>query len=61
MMLTNDPVKDAMTHDRELEEKFEQLPVCEICGEHIDDDGYYDVDGAYYHRECFDKKYWRWY
>lgn len=61
MYITDNPVIDAMNYDAELEEKVNQLPVCDICQEHIQDDGYYDVDDIYYHKDCFHKKYWRWY
>lgn len=38
MCITDDPVIDAMRHDAEQEEMLERLPVCECCGEPIQQD-----------------------
>ena len=42
-----------------LDAKWEaHFPKCEECGEHIvEDDYYYEEDGAYYHWECFEEKF----
>lgn len=35
MTFTDNPIKDFMKHDKEAEEKLARLPVCELCGEPI--------------------------
>ena len=39
-------------HDAEQEELLEQCPVCICCGEHIQDEFYYDIDGDTYCDRC---------
>lgn len=39
-------------HDSEQEELLEQRPVCICCGEHIQDEFYYDIDGDTYCDRC---------
>lgn len=60
MILTDDPIKDAMRYDWEQEEKINKLPICEECGEHIQDEGYYEINGCCYHKQCLYDNYWRW-
>lgn len=31
-------------HEAEMEEELQRLPVCDWCGEHIQDDCYYDIN-----------------
>ena len=44
-MWTDDPIRDFERHDAEQEEWLERLPVCDDCGEHIQDEHYYDING----------------
>ena len=42
-------------HDRysnEQERKLEQMPICEYCGFHIQDDYLWDIDGTLCHEKC---------
>lgn len=41
---TDDPHRDFDRWDAEQCEKLSKRPVCEYCGEHIQDDHYYYVD-----------------
>lgn len=45
MILTCDPVYDADQHDTECERWLERRPVCADCGEHIQDEYMYVIDG----------------
>ena len=46
-------------HDREQEAKLENLPVCDCCGERIQDEYYYDIDGEILCEECLKENYRR--
>jgi formylmethanofuran dehydrogenase subunit E len=39
-------------HDAEQEAKLENLPVCEYCGMHIQDDYYFEIEGVIICEEC---------
>ena len=41
-------------HDDEAEAILEELPVCCCCGNHIQDDCYYDIDGEIYCEKCME-------
>lgn len=41
-------------HDDEAEAILDGLPVCCCCGNHIQDDHYYDVDGEIYCGDCME-------
>lgn len=55
MMWTDDPVKDAERYAQEQEEELKNRPVCCECGEHIEEDFYYQVAGEIYCDSCIDK------
>ena len=38
-------------HDAEQEAALEKLPVCSFCGEPIQDDYYFEIDGEIYCEE----------
>ena len=45
----------------EREDEYEKLcPVCDICGEHITDETYLDIDGRFMHLSCLKHEYERW-
>ncbi len=54
MTLTCDPVYDADQHDAECERWLERRPVCKMCGEHIQDDWGYCIDGDWICENCMD-------
>ena len=45
MMFSSDPIVDAMRHDMEIEREQEKLPVCDACGQTIDDDRFWRING----------------
>lgn len=54
---TDDPVSDFDNYDAECEEELERLPMCEACGERIQDDYLYDIDGYILCEECMNDIY----
>ena len=58
---SGDPVKYAESYDEYLEEEAEKNnPVCDICGERIDEDHYFEWDGDIICPDCMDKhRVWR--
>lgn len=57
MYYTDDPVRDAMNYELEQESWLAKRPVCEICGEPIQDDYLYDIDGVIHCEECMKDEY----
>ena len=51
-MYTDDPVRDFECRDREQQEWLDRLPKCEHCGEPIQDDEYYEIEGVNLHLDC---------
>lgn len=51
-MFTDDPYRDFLRHDAEQEKLLERLPICDSCGEHIQDDYLFEVDGNLLCEEC---------
>ena len=50
-----DPIEDFNRHDAE-EAAYEMLcPVCDICGERIVDDYYYQIGDMIFHLDCADR------
>ena len=39
-------------HDAEQERWLQRRPVCNVCGEHIQDDHLFDIDGDLVCEEC---------
>lgn len=56
-MWTDDPVRDAIRHDREQQRKLDRLPKCDICGEPIQDDTFIDYNGEYICEGCLDTEF----
>lgn len=53
---TDDPVRDAARHDAEAEAwAWENCPICDECGEPIQDDYAYCIGDAWYHEECIEQ------
>lgn len=42
-------------HDRERERELQKLPKCDECGERIQDDYLYEINGELVCIECLDK------
>ena len=53
-MRSSDPVRDFLRHEADREEELEGLPECELCGEPIQDETCFCVDGNKYHKNCLD-------
>ena len=51
---TDDPVKDAANRDAEAEEWLNSRPVCCHCGDHIQDEFYFEIEGRIYCPDCVD-------
>lgn len=43
-MYTDDPVRDFMEHDYEVEHLLSTLPICDACCEPIQDEAYYQPE-----------------
>lgn len=58
---SDNPAADFDRYDRDQERLLERLPVCEgdKCGERIQDDLYFDVDGEILCEKCMIRKYGR--
>lgn len=52
MIYSDDPVADFERYDSRLEDALNQLPKCVDCGEPIQDDDLFDIDGDLYCEEC---------
>ena len=57
MYRTDDPVRDFLSHQREKDERLERYPICECCGERIQDERHYIIDGRHYCCECVEEVY----
>jgi formylmethanofuran dehydrogenase subunit E len=53
-MWTDDPIADFARHDAEQQEELEKLPVCSECGEPIQSEYCYEIDGEYICEECLE-------
>lgn len=60
MMLSNDPIRDAMRHDAECERWLSNRPRCCECGEPIVDDVYYDFHDRYICPQCLEENHRKW-
>jgi formylmethanofuran dehydrogenase subunit E len=49
---TDDPVADFERWDAKKQKEVEALPKCDECGEHIQEECYYDIEGNVYCEEC---------
>lgn len=51
-MFTDNPIRDFEKYDQGKEERLENLPVCDQCGEHIQDDYMYVIGDYTLCEEC---------
>lgn len=54
MMFSDDPLLDFDRHDRQQAEELAKLPICDCCGEPIQDDFCYEINGEYICEDCLD-------
>lgn len=52
MMWTDNPIADAAAYDADCERWAARRPVCDECGEHIQDDHFYRFNGMIICPEC---------
>lgn len=57
MYLSDNPIADFDRYDAERQREEDRLPVCEICGEPIQDDYLYDLEGTLVCEECLKSEY----
>lgn len=50
-----DPYEDFCRHDWEEAEREKRYPVCDICGERITDEYYYELGGYRFHLGCAER------
>ena len=43
------------SYERDREKRLERLPVCDCCGEHIQTDYTYKIDGSYICEHCMNE------
>lgn len=53
-MYSDDPVRDYNRYDAEREDELEKLPVCDYCGERIQDDYYYEIGDEIICPDCLE-------
>lgn len=54
MYYTDDPLMDYSRYETDQERQLEQLPVCEDCGEHIQDETAFYINGEWICESCMD-------
>lgn len=52
MFWSDDPVADYDRYSRQQEDWLDNLPKCEYCGEAIQDEEYFEIEGYTVHEEC---------
>ena len=52
MYYSDEPSIDFERHSAAQEEKLKRAPICDECGQPIQDDFYYEIDGNKYCEEC---------
>ena len=57
MIWTDNPKRDAAMYDMERQKELDKLPKCDICGEPIQDEDLYDLDGTLVCEECLNREY----
>lgn len=56
---SDDPLKDFQRYDALMAAREAQLPVCEKCGEPVDDDIYFEIDNEILCEKCMHDLYAR--
>lgn len=60
MYITDDPVADFEKYDYERNKKLEELPLCSECGEHVQDEYYFEMNGEIICHECLIENHRKW-
>lgn len=60
MYFTDDPIRDAERYMEMMDMKLESYPICAECGEHIQDEECYEIDGKLICEQCLKENYRRW-
>lgn len=55
LFYTSDPVADFVNHDREQAKRLERLPVCEVCGNPIQDEHLYLINDEFVCPACLER------
>ena len=59
MYKTSDPIRDYALYCEDLAKEEAYMPVCDMCGEVIHEDYYFDFDGDIVCEDCVEKMYRR--
>ena len=59
-MNTLDNYERWVIHDQEQQEQLKKLPRCYECGERIQDDHCYEVNGEYICEHCMEENHRKW-
>ena len=59
MYFSDDPVADFERYDAEQQTKLEQLPECSECGNHIQDEYAFYINGEWICERCMKENYRR--
>ena len=54
MYYSGDPLADFDRYEADQHKQLEQLPVCEDCGEHIQDETAFYINGEWICESCMD-------
>ena len=57
MFYSCDPERDAALYDAERQKEIDKLPKCDVCGNPIQDEDLYDLDGTLVCEECLNAEY----
>lgn len=57
MPYTDNPLADFEGWDREQNKQLEQLPVCSHCGQAIQEEELWDINGELYHIDCAESEF----
>jgi len=54
MHYTDDPAADAAERDYDFEKWLKGRPICDECGEHIQSENLYELDGLLFCESCME-------
>lgn len=59
MRRSDDPLRDFALWDDDQEEKLNKRPICYMCGKHVQDDCFFEIEHEIYCEHCINdcKKY----